>query len=612
MINKHVNFLFFFLNISIISCAQIKDTFTPLAPGDIRLYGHLEHDIENSLLHWNMGILPYSYFARIFKDGRKFFAQGEMWGKAVRSGSLFYRYTQNPVLKQILRQSVYELISFQKSNGCISASDISKQPDGPGGDIWERSYVLLGLEAYYEWVSPDSEVLSAMIAEANCTIDQIGLPPKIDILALGWSPNHIESSTILLPIMKLYEITGDSQYLNFAKYIVDRGGAKGYNLIDQAYHNVLPYRMGGTYPKAYEMTLFFEGLIEYYKVTHSLRIKRAIVNYYTNVMNHEITIIGNGGGDFPYHPDVMGEAWDNTAYEQSNPNIKRMMETCAGVTWMEFCGRMFSVFDIPSSMDLMEKYIYNGLIGAMRPDGTGFSYVNLLNGIKTIIHGWGGLCNGVYCTCCNLNGPLGLAYIPYYSVMQFDSGIVLNFYNSMTAQFRTPSGNNATIKVISNYPISDEITVVLGLSEEERFDIMIRIPSFSKNNTLLINHSEINVVPGSYKNISRVWHNNDTIFLKLDLSCHVVYDSTFFYQALIKGPIVLTRDEHLDKNYNVPNRILSYHGLVKLIPIIPSNSSIRMEYLVPTQSGIFFPVVDYASANSWDGSHIQTWIPITK
>ncbi|HEY6083706.1 MAG TPA: beta-L-arabinofuranosidase domain-containing protein, partial [Chitinophagaceae bacterium] len=187
---------------------QVSDVFTPLSPNSIHLSGYLESDIQNSVIHWNMGVVPYSGFVQTFKKGRSFFAQGEMWGKAVRSGCMFYRYTQDPELKKILRATVKDLLTARRANGSISCSDVSKQPDGPGGDLWERKYVLLGLEGYYTEVSQDPEVLQAMIDEADCTIAQIGPAPKVSILDQGWSPNHIESSTILEPIMRLYKLTG--------------------------------------------------------------------------------------------------------------------------------------------------------------------------------------------------------------------------------------------------------------------------------------------------------------------------------------------------------------------------------------------------------------------
>lgn len=130
--------------------------------------------------------------------------------------------------------------------------------------------------------------------------------------------------------MKLYQWTGEERYLDFATYIIGAGGTKHFNIFEMALNNVEPYKMAGHYPKAYEMLSIFEGLVEYYRVTGQPEMKQMVLNLYNNVRKYEITIIGNGGSDQPYHPQVFGEAWGNTALEQSNPDITRMMETCVG------------------------------------------------------------------------------------------------------------------------------------------------------------------------------------------------------------------------------------------------------------------------------------------
>jgi len=297
--------------------SQVKDTFSPLPANSVHFSNYLENDLQNSIQNWNKGVVPYPALVEKFRSGRSFFAQGEMWGKAVRSACMFYRYTQDPELKKIIEATVKDLLSTQRENGSISCSDMDKQPDGPGGDLWERKYVLLALLQYYNNVDEDTLVLQSIIDQVDCIISQIGYPPKTRIIDLGWSPNHIESSTLLEPVMKLYNLTRKREYLDFASYIVEEGGAKGYNIIEDALANKAPKDIGGVYPKAYEMMSLFEGLIEYYRVTDEDKWKQASLNLYHNIIEKELTIIGNGGGDQPYHPAVMGEAWDNTALEQT-------------------------------------------------------------------------------------------------------------------------------------------------------------------------------------------------------------------------------------------------------------------------------------------------------
>ena len=263
--------------------ARGQDHFTLLPANLIHLNGYLENDIQNSIAHWNKGVVPYSGFVQVFKKGREYFAQVEMWGKAVRSGSMLYRYTRDHELEAILDATVADLLSARRENGSISTSEVSKQPDGPGGDLWERTYVLLGLDDYYRYVNPDSAVLKAMIEEADCTLSQIWPPPKVSIVDQGWIPNNIESSTILEPIMRLYKLTGYERFFNFAKYILGEGGTRDYNIIELAFNDIASYKMGGTYPKAYEMMSLFEGLVEYYRVIGNNHWKQTIMNLYQNI-----------------------------------------------------------------------------------------------------------------------------------------------------------------------------------------------------------------------------------------------------------------------------------------------------------------------------------------
>src|SRR5580658_5322615 len=200
----------------------VGDQLQLLPPGAIQLEGYLERYIERSVSHWSKGVVPYTALADFFRSGRpkvlvegrtvELFATGEMWGKAVRAAALFFRYTRDPTLKALLKDTVADLLIMRRSNGTISCTPVEKQPDGPGGDIWERTYVLLALDEYYECVEQDPAVLKAMIEEADATLRQVGPPPKIRIVDLGWSHalvggNNIESSTILEPIMRLYKRT---------------------------------------------------------------------------------------------------------------------------------------------------------------------------------------------------------------------------------------------------------------------------------------------------------------------------------------------------------------------------------------------------------------------
>ncbi len=603
-------FLLTLLFFTIALKSQTKDVFYHATPNSVKLSGYLKADIEKSIENWSKKKVPYAAFANFFSEGRPTFASGEMWGKAVRSACIFYWYTGDKDLKTILDSAVYAILQTERSNGSISCNPVNEQPNSKGGDLWERKYVLLGLERYYSLVKPDTAVLQSMIRQADCLIEQIGPEPKTGVTSIGWSPNHLESSTILEPVMRLYHITGFQRYLDFAGYIVSEGGAQGYNLVEEAFNKVQPHKMaGGIYPKAYEMMSFFEGLVEYYRATGDEKIKTAAINLFENVKKHEITIIGSGGSDAPYHEH--GECWGNTAIEQTNQDIHRMMETCVGVTWMKFCTQILRLTGDPSAMDMIERYIYNGLIGAQKPSGDKFSYMNLLNGVKSDPSGWGVWVRGHGTfTCCDLNGPMGLAYIPYVAFMNSASGFVINLFNEGEFLFTTPGNQQAKIKLITDYPASGNVKIQLELEKPESFEIQIRIPGWSDNTLLIVDGKDEAVKQGTYHTIKRKWEPGTEIALNLDMRCRIMASpKEGKYQALMVGPVTLARDENMDKNFNQPVEIISQNNHVEAEPETPFYDAVRLQYKIPTKNG-YIRMIDYASCDNWNGRRTCTWLPV--
>lgn len=618
---------FVVIALSILSCQQDNnpkshDTFESLPPKAVQLNGYLDSYIDNSIEHWNKGVIPYDKLVDFFRNGRPQFALGEMWGKAVRSACMFYRYTQDPELKRIMDNTVKDLLSTQRENGSISCVEIGKQPEE--SELWERKYVMLGLEEYYDWVNPDPSVLDALKKQADNIISLIGHAPKTEIVDIGWSatnighePCHIESSSLLEPFVRLYNMTGEQRYLDFATYIVEMGGTKHYNIFEMALNNVEPYKMAGHYPKAYEMLSIFEGLVEYYRVTGKPEIKQMILNLYNNVRKHEITIIGNGGSDQPFHPQVMGEAWGNTASEQTNPDILRMMETCVGVTWLKYCSQILRLTGDPSTVDEIEKYVYNGLIGAMNPIGNGFSYVNLLNGEKVNGYGWGWEFDKLHVTCCNLNGPMGLAYIPFVAVMNSASGPVINMYNAGEIATKSPKNTTIQLQIVTDFPQSGRVLINVRPTKKEIFNLKLRIPEWSESTTVQVNGESVDkAVSGTYLDILREWNSDDKVEIAFDMRCRIIDAPKgsnpvgHNFQALKWGPIIMARDENIDANYNKSVRIVSdSNGFVNIQKAKPTLSGTQLEFIVPTTEGDI-RMSDYASIDGWKGSHVCTWLPL--
>ena len=315
----------------------------------------------------------------------------------------------------------------------------------------------------------------------------------------------------------------------------------------------------------------------------------------------------------------MGEGWSNTAFEQSNPDIKRMMETCVGVTWMKFCSQYLRLTGDPAAVDCIERYAYNGLLGAMRPDGKGFSYVNLLNGPKVTNSGWGTVIDGLPVTCCNLNGPTGLAYVPYVAVMQSREGPVVNLYNRGVYKAVTSDGRYVSLGIDTVFPRNGEVKIAVFPSGKGEFSIRLHIPSWSEATVVDVNGKAIeNVRSGSYLDIVRDWKAGDEIHISFDMKASLILAREGRnpigkdFQAVQWGPLVLSRDENIDPDYSAPVKVLAdADGIVDVRRVTPERSGTTVEFIVPTSKGEI-RMVDYSSVDCWEGKHIQTWLPILK
>ena len=165
--------------------------------------------------------------------------RGEYWGKMMRGASLVYQYTKNPELYSILKETVKDMMESKDEKGRISSYGIKHEFDG--WDIWCRKYAILGMEYFLEICTEDdfkSEVIKSMCEQVDYIISKIGSGDgKTDITCATRHWRGLNSSSILEPIVKLYNLTGEQKYFDFAKYIVDCGGTDVANIFELAYEN---------------------------------------------------------------------------------------------------------------------------------------------------------------------------------------------------------------------------------------------------------------------------------------------------------------------------------------------------------------------------------------
>ncbi len=550
--------------------------------------------------------------------------RGEYWGKMMRGACFTYQYTKNRKLYDILTETVKDMMTTQDKYGRISS--YSKDNEYRGWDIWSRKYVLLGMQYFME-ICEDAalkaEITECMCKQVDYMTDTIGYESEGKVLITKTSTHWhgMNASSLLEPIVRLYNLTKKQKYLNFAMYIVDCGVIydEGVSIFQLAYEDKLdPYQ----YPivKAYEMMSCFEGLLEYYRVTKLEKWKTAVINFARRVIATDISVIGSAG--------CTHELFDHTLVRQTNTEYNGVLqETCVTVTWMKFCFQLLCLTGDSKYADEMEKSIYNALLGAInykkdkRNGDLPFdSYSPLL--FNTRLRGIGGkqiMADGSFYGCCACIGAAGTGLIGMSALTLTDDGAAINLFANAEYAILTPSGKKALIKTETEYTSDGNVNITVDTDSSEELALYVRIPAWSERTLVSLNGESITAVPGTYLKVSKVWKKDDYLTLEFDMRCKLINadpdpedKNSGYHVSLRRGPIALARDSRL------PGEIES---IVKFapdkngyVPCEPSNTA-DFEHdlcvIVKEANGNEIPMIDYASAGqTWDESSMTTvWLP---
>lgn len=567
--------------------------------------------------------------------------RGEYWGKMMRGACWVYGYSHDEALYRLLRESVLDLISCAEPNGRISS--YAQALEFRGWDMWCRKYVLLGLEYFYE-VCPEKElrhtVKEAMIRHLDYIVAHIGDgATQIPVGKTSDIWQAANSSSILEPTIKLWRMTGKKEYMDFAEHIV-RGGACGGDdsLFELAYRDELPpFR----YPvvKAYETMSCFEGLIEFYRVTHEEKWRTAALNFGRRVRKFEKSIIGCCG--------CTEELFDGGALRQTaTSHFWIMQETCVTVTWMKLASQLLRLSGDSTYADCIEESFFNAYLGSLNthripslarvqkdalqtkhpedivPEILTFdSYSPLLSGVRgQMVGGHQVMPDGSFYGCCACIGAAGIGLLPKVAAMHTARGPILNLYFPGEMKLKTPNGQELNVKVDTAYPYGDgTIAMTLALPQAERFALTLRVPAWSRKTDLTLNGERMETDGNGYQEFEREWKNGDRLVLSLDLRVQVVAPPVGAcneddFLAYRRGPILLGADVRLGVDPDGAFQIVSdREGIVTDVKVEETCAEIPdcgICVSVPTTDGARVRLVDYASAGkTWgDDSRCAVWL----
>ncbi len=577
--------------------------------------------------------------------------RGEYWGKMMRGAVSVYSYTRSESLYSMLEGTVRDMFTAAEADGRVST--YARDGEFRGWDMWCRKYVLLGMLYFYDICRSEelkAQIIDFSVRHTDYIIDRIG-EGKIDITLASSSWFGINSSSFLEPAVWLYIRTGEKRFLDFADYIVKRGGADRINVFELAYENKLfPYQYGVS--KAYELTSCFEGLLAYYNVTGIEKYKTAAINYGYAILESDVSIIGSLGSTH--------ELLDHTRTRQTSHRGQREQETCVTVTWMKYCASLYRLTGEKCFADAIENSFYNAYLGSINTEYSESEYVFRKNRGKPIesklkhsfmpfdsyspltpgvrgsaVGGNQILSDGSYYGCCACIGAVGLGIYSSHRLLKTDNGLVLSFFDEGE---NTVSVNGADVKVSVNgeYPRCGDVTVTVETDKPSSFEFRIRIPDWSDKT--IINTEKSYRVENGFAVLDGEWSGSTEISVSFDMSIRILLPITWDedvvytdmtgsangwhfaqattvthkpeyddYIALMRGPVVLAADSRLGKPADSVFSFSMKDGKPEYSEE-KADDSILSLFFVGADSERF-TLIDYASAGKDWKSLIAAWLP---
>ena len=609
---------------------MVRDRYDALPLGSVRLSGILDEKIHR-VIEGTLKRIDMYALADYFRYRRDEFAAGEFWGKIMRAVCLLAAYTGDQALKEIADSAARDMMSLMDTDGCLSACPRETQPNGThGSDLWERKYVLEGLLAYHD-LTGSAEALDVCARLVRYTEGQVGEPPKTPITQTGWAFCGMESSSLLAPVMRVSQKTGEPAALRLARHIISSGACARENIFEAIRQGKSPKDIGGngksteSIAKAYEMMSCFEGLCEYYRATGEQEYLHTAELFWERVYEEEITLLGSGGADKPYNlgPGI-GEQWNHTRSEQTNPDISYMMETCVTTYWMRLCRQLYSLTGKPKYIDAIERSLYNAILGAIRPDGAFFEYFPRFNGTRNPHVNYSCRIKDFDLSCCTANGPTALAMGPALAVCRSGDELVFNLYENAEVTCPAKNGSTYHLTLDSRFPMRGELTVSMeneGRTAGETFPyrLTFRVPSYAGRFCVRVKRegkaiAEYAGEPMTYLRLPDTYLTGDT--------CHITFDIPLTlhraphgsnragdpYIAFTYGALVLSRDARDERPGHTPTELVSTEmGAYRI------EEGRRSAYLAcdVTLGRETVRLTDYQSAgDAWDGGAFATWLPI--
>lgn len=441
----------------------------------------------------------------------------------------------NPELEKKADEWIDKIEAAQQSDGYINTfytlTNLEKRwTNMDKHEMYCAGHLIEAGVAYFQ-ATGKRKLLDVCIRMADHMMRQFG-PEKAH-----WVPGHEE---IELALVKLYQITLEDKYLDFAYWLLEERGHGYGSMGNEGIWNPAYYQDSEPVRKLTDISghavrcmYLYCGMTDVAALRNNTEYIDALNRLWNDVTLRNMYITGGIGSS--KHNEGVTKDYDL-------PNLEAYCETCASVGMVFWNHRMNQITGDAKYIDILERSMYNGVLAGISLSGDRFFYVNPLES-KGDHHRqeWYG------CACCPSQLSRFLPTIGNYIYAISDDALWVNLYIGNTTRF-TLNDDNVILRQETNYPWDGSVKLTVSSTKDLDKEIRLRIPGWCKNYTITINGKEVGLSQEKGYAIVYDWKPGDMISLDMDMPVEVesadpLVTENIGKRAIQRGPLVYCAEE---------------------------------------------------------------------
>ena len=464
-----------------------------------------------------------------------FFDDSDVY-KALEGMAYSLQNHPDPVLEAKCDEWIDKFAAAQQADGYINTfytltKDQPRWTNMDRHEMYCAGHMIEAGVAYYK-VTGKRKLLDVCIRMADHMMSVFGPEGR------HWVPGHEE---IELALVKLYGVSGEKKYLDFANWLLEQRG-HGYGSYGDArtwpthyYQDEVPVReMADISGHAVRSMYLYCGMADVAALTGDQGYRDALDRLWDDVVLRNMYITGG-----------IGQSSSNEGFttDYSLPNRTAYCETCASVGMVLWNWRMNQFTGDGKYVDVLERAMYNGALAGISLAGDRFFYVNPLESLGNHHRqAWYG------CACCPSQICRFLPSIGNYVYGVSDKAVWVHLYMGNKADVQVGK-KSLTLTQETQYPWEGTVDLKLGLEGRLRAEVRLRIPDWCKAYALAVNGETVTApVEKGYAVLDRTWKDGDTVRLQLEMPVEMVAADPRVKEdeglrAIQRGPLVYCLEE---------------------------------------------------------------------